>query len=330
MLDIIITHYREPWEVCRKMFWMLDVQRCVDWSQIRVTVVNDGGFRLPDERIAELHYPVEQLDIPHGGISAARNAGMENARGEWIMYCDCDDMFENAYSLRNIQEVLRPETEEKYDMLWSHCLAEDYVEGRQNLYPIPRKTVFVFCHGKVYRRQFLMDENIRFDTELTFNEDSHFNAIVIARTPYTRIGEIKSNAPVYVWIRRENSVTTSEGSKDKAAYCQFRRNLKVTEENRLHLAHENYCGMITRTAYDAYFMTHGNRISTKCKRLIADEFTPWIAERVDLFREVPPDILEQIRDISRGELLDPGENVLDSHEAVKQWVLKTAKEVITE
>ena len=325
MLDIIITHYKEPWEVCRKLFWMIDLQRMVDWEQITVTVVNDGGFRLPEERLAELHYPVHQLDIPHGGISAARNAGMENAKGEWIMYCDCDDTYENIYALRDIQNILSKEAEERFDMLWCKCTAEDNIKNTDLLYVIPEKQVFVFCHGKIYRRRFLMDEGIRFDTSLTFNEDSHFNAVIIARTPHTRIGQVRTHAPAYSWIRRGNSVTTREGVDDEAELNQFHRNLMVTEENRLHRGYENYCGMVTRTAYDVYYMMYGKRLTMRGKRRIYDEFAPWIRERRTAFGQVPPEILDQIREISRMELLEPGEIVPDSHETVAEWVRKTVE-----
>ena len=160
MLDIIITHYREPWEVCRKQFLMLDLQRRVYWSQIRVTVVNDGGYQLPDTELEKLHYPVRQVNIPHGGISAARNAGIDHATGEWIMFCDCDDCFANIYGLEDIQNVL-PQATEKYDIMWTKCYEEDSVNNRILL--IPMHKTFVFCHGKIYRREFLLKEGIHVD-----------------------------------------------------------------------------------------------------------------------------------------------------------------------
>ena len=107
MLDIFITHYKEPWEVCRKQFVMLDMQRRVDWDEIRVTVINDGGHRIPEEHLEGLSYRVQQLDIPHGGISAARNAGIMAAQEPWIMFCDCDDCFSNIYALEDIVNITK-------------------------------------------------------------------------------------------------------------------------------------------------------------------------------------------------------------------------------
>ena len=316
MLDIVITHYKEPWEVCRKQFLMLDMQRRVDWSQIRVTVINDGGHRLPEFKFAELSYPVEQVDIPHGGISAARNAGIDHATGEWIMFCDCDDCFANIYALEDVQNILKP-AEEKYDLLWTRCYEEDSVGGTIFLIQ-PHKT-FVFCHGKVYRRRFLLDQGIRFREDLPMNEDSCFNAMIIARIPNNRVGEIRSHVPVYTWIRRDGSVTAKPESIDLGAICQTRRNMIITEENRIHRPDE-YPGMVTRHGYDVYFMVHGNRISASCKQQILEEFSPWIRERMDVFGKVDEDTLEKIRGISKFELIDRGEEVEEGHEQIQAWV----------
>lgn len=321
MLDLIITHYKEPWEVCRKQFQMLDLQRMIDWAEIRVTVINDGGEHLPEERLAELVYPVRQIDIPHGGISAARNAGIDAATQPWIMFCDCDDCFSNIYALRDIMNILHmPDTLERFDMVWCACAEEDDIEGYRILQMIDRQKVFVFCHGKIYRREFLTAERIRFDQRLTFNEDSCFNATIIARTPHTRIGEIKSHAPVYTWIRRTRSVTTGDNAPDDGAYGQMRRNMTVTEENRLHRSRDNYCGMVTRTAYDAYYILHGARVSADGKRRIAAEFIPWMKAHQTDFGEVSPEILDQIRTVSKSELIGMNERIPDSYETVRTWV----------
>lgn len=315
MLDIIITHYKEPFEVGKKMFQMIALQRCIDFDQIRVLIVHDGTPEFPEEYFKELPYQVEQLSIPHGGVSAARNAGIENAKARWIMFCDFDDSFVSLYSLRELMNIL--DTDE-YDMLWSRILAEDYVDGKQLLYYVPDKQRFVFCHGKVYRTEFFRESSIRFREELVFNEDSCLNAEIIAHVHHERIGEIKTSIPLYGWIRRPSSVTNS-GREDEATYGHFKRNLIVTGEYE-GTGDERYYGMVTRTVYDVYFMVFGKRNSMQMRRRITDEFTPWIAERLDAFGKVDEESLNEIRAISRMELIDPGEIVPDEHERVKEWV----------
>jgi glycosyltransferase involved in cell wall biosynthesis len=319
LLDIIVAHYTEPWETGRKLFWMIDLQRGVDFGQFRVLVVNDGGHRLPEEELARLSYKVEQIDIGHGGISKARNTGIERARAPFVMFCDFDDTFTNIYALRDIISLLPCD----FDMLWSQLLVEDYLDGKEMLYMTPERQRFVFVHGKVYRRDFLLEQNLRFDEGMTFQEDSQFNAVITARTDFRRIGGIKAQSPPYVWIRRQNSVTNS-GRDDEARYWHFRRNLNVTDENRADP--DRHRGMVTRTVYDTYYMIHGAHTGLQMKKRILMEFIPWIAKRKELFGDVEDGILRQIIDVSRTELLDPGERVPDDPETVRKWTDRITKE----
>lgn len=310
-LEIVITHYKEPAEIGMRMLRTIALQRCVDFSKVKVTVVNDGGNRLPDECLSFLPCEAEQIDIPHGGVSAARNAGLDHADAEWIMFCDFDDCFAGVYSLREYMNVLPADM----DMLWCKILAENYLNGKELLYYVPDKQRFVFCHGKVYRTAFLREKEIRFDTDLTFNEDSCFNAVIIARTPHKRIGELRSNFPLYVWISRDGSVTNS-GREDEAAYGHFHRNLKVVDEYAPE--DDRYAGMVTRTVYDTFYTVHGTRNSVQMRRKIAEEFAAWADGRLDVFGQVNDDIMRQIREISRMELCD-FTGIRDDRETVLRW-----------
>ena len=318
MLDIIITHYTEPWEVCRRQLEMLDAQRGVDWDQVRVTIVNDGGFRLPEDKLYCLNIVPQQKDIPHSGISAARNAGIRLAQEPWIMFCDCDDCFSNVFALADILNVLNdPETEKRYDMMWTNVWAEDLEKGQ--IYQIQDIKIMVFIHGKVYRREFLLSHGIWFDERLTFNEDSAFNAVIRTRTPDSRIGEIRMFAPAYVWISREGSVTQKEDADEKAAIGQLQRNILVAEEQKIHRPAE-YPGMVTRVIYDTFFMAHSRRLTPSCKQRIMDGFLPWAKENAGLFGAVDAKRMRQIRQISRAELTEPGEEICDEPGNVRAWV----------
>ena len=319
MLDIIVPRYREPWETGEKLFQIINMQRGIDFGQIRVLLIHDGTEPFPEDNFRGLRFRVEQVPVPHGGVSAARNAGIDRATADWIMFCDFDDMFTNVYALRDILSVLPCD----FDMLWSDLMVEDRTNGNDIMYPTPERQKLVFLHGKVYRRQFLIDRNIRFDEQMTFQEDSLFNATIVARTDYRRIGHIKAPMVPYVWIRREGS-TTNSGRDDEAVYWHFRRNLTVTDENSGDP--DKYAGMVTRTAYDAYFMSKGSRATDEMKQKITAEFRPWIAEHIEQFGQVSKGIMKQLVDVSRSELLDPDERVPAQPERVMEWI----KEIIRE
>ena len=151
LLDIIITHYNEPWSDGKKLFDMLKMQRGVNWNDVRVILVQDGDDdQLDLERIMRVYPFVKTvLHLIHGGVSAARNNGLEVADADWVMFCDYDDTFYTVDSLYRILESIR-EAGDRADLLWSDIWIEMVTpEGKW----IKRKKEWntVFIHGKVYR-----------------------------------------------------------------------------------------------------------------------------------------------------------------------------------
>ena len=105
-LDIIMPHYKEPWDTVKKFFAMLELQRGIDFHSFRVLIVNDGKENaFPLNQFSSFPYEVLQISITHAGVSAARNAGLLASEAEWVMFCDCDDMFAHPYALLDIHIV---------------------------------------------------------------------------------------------------------------------------------------------------------------------------------------------------------------------------------
>ena len=128
LLEIIVPHYNEPWSVVRPFFEMLRCQRCADFDSFTVHIVHDGTEAFPESNFSEMPFKVRQSVIQHGGVSAARNYGLEHSEAEWICFCDCDDTFVSIYALHEVMNVLPAEG---YDLLWCRMIAEDYV-GEEN------------------------------------------------------------------------------------------------------------------------------------------------------------------------------------------------------
>ena len=316
MLDIIVTHYREPWEVGKPLFDMLALQHGVDFGTFRVLLINDGEENhLPDELFSNYPYTVEQVDIPHGGVSAARNAGMDYSTAEWINFCDFDDTYSNVYALRDVMNILPAKN---YDFLWTQMLTEDFTNGNDVLIMTPEKSTFVFIHGKYYRRQWLIDNGIRFDTDFIFQEDSLFNAIILAVLDYHRIGKIKTLIPPYIWCRRGESVTNSQDTADKAVWGHFRRNCKLCDFYRDHLPEWRLSEMVVRTTLDTYYMVNSTaKVTLGMRKKIAEAFRKLIDTYGHLYRRPDDDTLRQMSEISRMELMDlPIDGDFDT---VTQW-----------
>lgn len=96
------------------------LEQCVDsilnqpYTDFELILVDDGSpdkcgyicdtYALKDERIKVIHKK-------NGGLSSARNAGIDIARGEYLSFIDSDDFISNDYYLMNMKHMLsHPQT----------------------------------------------------------------------------------------------------------------------------------------------------------------------------------------------------------------------------
>ncbi|MGA8209545.1 MAG: glycosyltransferase, partial [Nocardioidaceae bacterium] len=64
-------------------------------QKLEVVLVDDGsadGSRAVADRYAAAHRHVRVVAQPHRGVGAARNLGVANARGQYLAFCDADDL----------------------------------------------------------------------------------------------------------------------------------------------------------------------------------------------------------------------------------------------
>lgn len=225
---------------------MLKIQRLVDWSQVRITVVHDGTELFPDGTFDDYPCEIHEVSIPHGGIAAARNWCIDHSDAKWIRWHDCDDCFANIYALHDIMNVLG---DEKNDLLWFDVLAEI---GEEKTY-LKQERDPVVIHGKIFRRQFLIDHHIRFNEELTWCEDSAFLAVVEMEIDHERIGKIRTDRPIYAWIERQGSLCNRPEIKFKNLQSFFLRHIYVAEEFLKRGMMDQYNTMCARTIADSYY-----------------------------------------------------------------------------
>ena len=92
------------------------LQACVDSllaqgeyeDQMEILLIDDGS---PDrsgelcDRLIEKHEQIKAFHKPNGGLSSARNYGLDRATGEYVLFVDSDDVIESD-TLKKIAEAL--------------------------------------------------------------------------------------------------------------------------------------------------------------------------------------------------------------------------------
>ncbi|MCR5350453.1 MAG: glycosyltransferase family 2 protein [Acholeplasmatales bacterium] len=179
ILDIIIPQYKEKEEEVKILLDSIASQKDVDFNLIYVTIVNDkSDVLLTDEFISKysLLHTKFLINDKNTGPGLARQKGIDNTLGDYIMFVDSDDYLENDYVLKTIFDVC-----EKRHPLYivsnivTKTLRDDKLVNvvRKGLDTMP------WMHGKVYLRKHLEDNNIRFHDVIRELEDSYFTNCVI-------------------------------------------------------------------------------------------------------------------------------------------------------
>jgi glycogen synthase len=97
--------------------------------RLEVIVVNDGSLREEDVVLAELatRFPIRVLTQHNSGLGRARNAGIAQSRGVYVVPLDADNMIRPAF-IRRCLEVLEAEPDLAFVTTWSQYVDE---EGRE-------------------------------------------------------------------------------------------------------------------------------------------------------------------------------------------------------
>lgn len=170
------------------------LHRCVDsilaqsYTDFELLLINDGS---PDncgaicDEYAQKDSRVRVFHKENGGVSSARNMGLENAKGEYVTFCDSDDyvgedwldsyrdvMHENVDLAIQGYYIIDKDKIIKKKLSQSIGYAVD--EKRRLIATLMTQGVYGYLWVKLFRRQIIEDNHISFDTNSTFREDEQF------------------------------------------------------------------------------------------------------------------------------------------------------------
>lgn len=200
------------------------LKRCVDsilaqsFTDFELILVDDGStdgsgaicdeLAKADDRISVHHHPNQ-------GVSAARNHGIEAAKGEWITFIDSDDYVLPVY----LQSLYQGTLESDSDFVVTgikHVFENDpgkvivrewpaIVVKKENLDVLYEKNILQYQKGpviKLFKKEIIKKNGLRFNERLSRGEDALF---VYEYLLHSNIISVAPGAN-YIYNRREGSL----------------------------------------------------------------------------------------------------------------------------
>ena len=164
----------------------LNQKNCSDFELI---LVNDGSRDQSPalcDKLAQQDAHIRVIHQQNQGVSVARNAGIDAAKGQYVLFLDSDDLWEN-----NLLETVESHIRQQPDMIvygyrQFGCDAAlekfvpvaneqcetgiEYFHRYEQMETMP--AVSCCCHA--FRRQFLLDGKLKFPLQVQYGEDFRF------------------------------------------------------------------------------------------------------------------------------------------------------------
>lgn len=220
-LSIIIPLYN-----CRRYIGTcLDsiMQQGLADDEYEVIVVDDGstdgGGDLVERDYCQCHPQIRLVRQPNGGVAAARNRGIMEARGEYIEFVDADDRLlpGGIATLRDTYLASRPDmvsmgmytVDRYYDPARFEHIADHRTLFEGTFLDFGRQFSFGWSSvSRIIKRQTLIDSGVRFKG-YAISEDVLFIMSLFEALPGATI--VATNLSFYRYMVREGSALTNTG-----------------------------------------------------------------------------------------------------------------------
>jgi len=170
LVSVVIPHYNQG----TYLHEAVNSVRSSTYPSIEIIVVDDGSTDEHSRQVFEQLPGVKKIRKPNGGLSSARNAGIDVAQGEYFLPLDADDKIHPDY-IRSAVAAL----ENNPSLGYVSCHAQNFGDSDDAYIPIgyvPPLMVAINTDGKcvnLFRRE-LHTHSRRYDETMVSYEDWEF------------------------------------------------------------------------------------------------------------------------------------------------------------
>lgn len=220
LISIIIPIYN----VENYLMKCLDSVICQTYENLEIILINDGSTDnslLIAKKYEKRDKKIKLINKKNGGVSSARNSGLDICTGKYVTFIDSDDYVEKDY----IETLYNKMKEYDVDIVFSNAtnvlgdgkfksdkkVIKDILLDKENTYKelFCERYISCSCWGKLYKTDII--NGIKFDTNLHLDEDFNFLIEVIENINNSLI----ISKEKYYYIVRENSLFHSAFNENR-------------------------------------------------------------------------------------------------------------------
>ena len=204
------------------------LERCVDsilsqeFQDVELILVDDGstdGSPALCDAYAGRDSRVRAIHRENGGVSVARNAGIDVARGEYLQFLDADDwittdatkllvraMEENRVDMviADFFRVVGGRVAQKSDIDEECAITRE--EYADHMMETPADFYWGVCWNKLYKRSIVESHQVRMDPTISWSEDFIFNMEYVLHCKSV----FPLHAPIYYYVKTEGSLVETQ------------------------------------------------------------------------------------------------------------------------
>jgi len=255
------------------------LKKCIDsilnqsFSDYELLLINDGSTddsgKICDE-YSKIDNRIKVLHKKNGGVSSARNTGIENASGEWVTFIDSDDWINHGYI-----ENLVNDTYLNVDLIIHGTvdkMNKNHINGIFNsseynyVFNNLKLSYNGYPFSKLFKNHIIKTNNIKFIEHVNLCEDTLF---LIEYLSYSTKIKHRSKC-LYNYNETNDSLSRRSLYSYKSNYLGFKtinsllkNNLNIDKLKEYPFLTNTYIGFL----YRAINSLHNNSNNTKSQRI---------------------------------------------------------------